>query len=287
MSGDHHFYTLIITSAAGTRFYRIILPHRHLQAATITGVVGVTLLTLTTIWAVKQADWLSHYYRIQHENQQLKQQQSIALRRLESWLASITAESERICQMAAEMGLSMKPEAITTSTVALSGIGGPSQFDSLARELNQVAANLRGLREILEAEKSRRATTPAGWPVPGPVNSGYGIRRDPFGEGYEFHSGVDIRASYGHPVRATADGVVTYAGYRSGYGRLVVLDHGRGLQTFYGHLSQITVSVGDRVRRGNQLGRVGSTGRATAAHVHYEVRMKDRPIHPQKFGAAR
>jgi murein DD-endopeptidase MepM/ murein hydrolase activator NlpD len=284
---DHRFCTLIITPATSSRFYKIILHHRHFYAATIASLVGLALLTLTSIWVFKQAGLLINYHRIQSENQWLKQRQSVVLRQLESRLASIKAESDRIRQMAAEMGLSVDNEVKTATDEASSGVGGPSKFDSFANELDRVAANLRRLRENLDAEKTRLATTPTGWPAPGRVNSGYGVRRDPFGEGYEFHSGVDIRASYGHPVRATADGVVIYASYRGGYGRLVVLDHGRGIRTFYGHLSRITVSVGDRVRRGHQLGRVGSTGRATAAHVHYEIRMKDRPINPWRFGSSR
>lgn len=287
MNRDHRFYTLIITPTTSSRFYKIILHHRHLYAATIAGVVGLAVLTLTSIWVFKQAGLLINYHRIQSENQLLKQRQSIVLQQLESRLASIKAESDQIRYMATKMGLNLDHEAKPAPDEAAAAVGGPSELDSFASELDRVASNLRLLRENLDSEKSRLATTPTGWPAPGRVNSGYGVRRDPFGEGYEFHSGVDIRASYGHPVRATADGVVIYASYRGGYGQLVVLDHGRGLRTFYGHLSRVHVSIGDHVRRGDQVGRVGSTGRATAAHVHYEIRMKDRPVNPRTFGSSR
>jgi murein DD-endopeptidase MepM/ murein hydrolase activator NlpD len=94
---------------------------------------------------------------------------------------------------------------------------------------------------------------------------------------------VDVEARYGEPVRATADGRVVFAAHRGGYGRLVILDHGNGITTFYGHLSRITVRVGQLVKRGHILGRAGSTGRSTGPHVHYEVRVNDRPVNPLRF----
>ncbi len=114
--------------------------------------------------------------------------------------------------------------------------------------------------------------TPDIWPVDGVLIGGFGMRMDPFsGEG-AFHKGVDIRATTGTPVRSTADGIVIHAGWdMSGYGRLVVVDHGGGIQTWYAHLSRINVTVGEEMHRGDVLGLVGSTGRVTAPHLHYEV----------------
>ena len=122
------------------------------------------------------------------------------------------------------------------------------------------------------------------WPVDGVIIGSFGNRTDPFsGEG-AFHKGVDIRADTGTPVRVTADGIVIHAGWdMSGYGRLVVVDHGGGTQTWYAHLSRIDVSLGQDVRRGNVIGQVGSTGRVTAPHLHYEVYVDGALQNPYKY----
>lgn len=124
---------------------------------------------------------------------------------------------------------------------------------------------------------------PSLWPVQGPLTSSFGEREDPFsGEG-AFHKGVDISSHYGTPVRASADGAVVSVGTENGYGREIVLDHGHGITTLYGHLSGFTVSSGQTVVRGQIIGYVGMTGRSTGAHLHYEVRIHDTPVNPHKY----
>ena len=114
--------------------------------------------------------------------------------------------------------------------------------------------------------------------------SGFGSRDDPFHHGAAFHPGIDLAAPYGTPVYATADGTVLRAGWNSGgYGNMVELDHGRGILTRYGHMSAVLVHEGDRVTRGQQIGRVGSTGRSTGNHLHYEVRIDNSPVNPIPF----
>ncbi len=125
---------------------------------------------------------------------------------------------------------------------------------------------------------------PSIWPVAGAMRGGYGVRRNPFGgRSSEFHKGQDISAPMGTPVIATADGVITIAGRLRGYGNVVYVDHGNGLTTRYGHLSQIDVIVGQTIQRGSQLGLVGSTGRSTGPHLHYEVRVDGQPINPVPY----
>jgi murein DD-endopeptidase MepM/ murein hydrolase activator NlpD len=124
---------------------------------------------------------------------------------------------------------------------------------------------------------------PTLWPVIGQITGHFGERLDPFnGEG-AFHTGVDISAEYGTPVRAAADGVVIEAQEDAGYGRLVVLDHGFGVTTWYAHLSSFTVPPGIRVKRGDVIGYVGVSGRTTGPHVHYEVRINGAPVNPMRF----
>ena len=123
-------------------------------------------------------------------------------------------------------------------------------------------------------------TTPTGWPTDGFISSGYGLRWN----GAEFHQGIDIAAEMGTPIVATADGVVTIAGWNAGgYGNMVDIDHGSGVSTRYGHASAVVVTVGQRVRRGQIIAYVGSTGHSTGPHLHYEVRLSGQPVNPTSY----
>ena len=123
-------------------------------------------------------------------------------------------------------------------------------------------------------------TTPTGWPTNGFISSGYGLRWN----GAEFHQGIDIAAEMGTPIVATADGVVTIAGWNAGgYGNMVDIDHGSGVSTRYGHASAVVVTAGQRVRRGQIIAYVGSTGHSTGPHLHYEVRLSGQPVNPASY----
>jgi murein DD-endopeptidase MepM/ murein hydrolase activator NlpD len=140
-----------------------------------------------------------------------------------------------------------------------------------------------GLSPSFAGDWTELADAPSMWPVEGRLGSGFGSRQDPFnGEG-AFHSGIDIEAPYGTPVRATADGEVTGASMGAGYGRQVVLNHGHDVLTVYGHLSVIAVLAGQHVTRGQVIGYVGQSGRATGPHLHYEVRVHNVPVNPHKY----
>ena len=147
------------------------------------------------------------------------------------------------------------------------------------------------ISEASEAAPSRRlsapkastssANIPSIWPVVGVLRSGVGVRNNPFGgSSVEFHKGQDISAPTGTPVNATADGVVVVARWVRGYGNGIYIDHGNGISTRYGHLSRIDVIEGQTVKRGEHLGLVGSTGRSTGPHLHYEVRINGEPTNP-------
>jgi len=140
-----------------------------------------------------------------------------------------------------------------------------------------------GLSSTFSGDWTQLADAPSMWPVEGRVGSGFGARQDPFnGEG-AFHSGLDIEAPYGTPVRAAADGEVTGATLGAGYGRQVELDHGHDVLTVYGHLSAVAVVPGQHVARGQVIGYVGQSGRATGPHLHYEVRVHNVPVNPHKY----
>ncbi len=126
---------------------------------------------------------------------------------------------------------------------------------------------------------------PTLWPIMGPITSSFGQREDPIlgnGEG-EFHTGIDISAPNGTPIRATGDGIVREAQLSGGYGREVVVDHGHGIETLYGHMSGFAVAAGENVVKGQVIGYVGHSGRTTGSHLHYEVRIRNTPVNPHKY----
>jgi murein DD-endopeptidase MepM/ murein hydrolase activator NlpD len=128
------------------------------------------------------------------------------------------------------------------------------------------------------------AFIPSMWAHLGKINNEFGFRRNPFGgRTYEFHAGMDIDGDRGDLVVAPANGTVIKAGWQGGYGNMVEVDHGNGLTTRYGHLSKIEVEVGENVSRGQLMAFVGSTGRSTGPHLHYELRLHDKPINPRRF----
>ncbi len=138
------------------------------------------------------------------------------------------------------------------------------------------------IRAKLSKEELKRI--PSIPPIKGVFSSGFGIRKDPFTGGIEFHKGIDISAPTGTPIVATADGVVEKAGWNSGgYGNQVVIDHGNGIKTRYAHMSKVLVKEGQKVRRGQVIGLVGSTGRSVAPHVHYEVYLNGNPVNPLRY----
>ncbi|MFQ5664469.1 MAG: peptidoglycan DD-metalloendopeptidase family protein [Terriglobia bacterium] len=140
-----------------------------------------------------------------------------------------------------------------------------------------------GVRPLPGQDWTELEYTPSLWPVRGRLTAGFGVRMDPFnGEG-NFHSGVDISTGYGREVRAAADGFVVAVGRRTGYGQAVVVDHGAGLTTWYAHLSGYRAYLGQAVQRGDIIGYVGSSGRSTGPHLHYEVRLYNAPVNPWRF----
>jgi murein DD-endopeptidase MepM/ murein hydrolase activator NlpD len=138
-------------------------------------------------------------------------------------------------------------------------------------------------RNVTTADWIRANAAPNLWPVEGRITGSFGERIDPFnGEG-AFHSGVDIASSYGQAVIAPADGVVAFADFQGGYGREIVLEHGHGISTRYGHLANFAVATGQYVHRGDTIGYVGLSGRSTGPHLHYEVRINETPVNPYKY----
>ncbi|MDR3720149.1 MAG: M23 family metallopeptidase [Candidatus Acidoferrales bacterium] len=157
------------------------------------------------------------------------------------------------------------------------------EFSYLQKNATAVAMSSAGMRLLPAAQLSSLGIVPSLWPVVGQITGHFGERLDPFsGEG-AFHAGLDIASHYGDEVRATADGMVQEVGQRAGYGRLVVIDHGFGVTTWYGHLSGFHVQGGMRVKSGDVIGYEGDSGRSTGPHLHYEVRIYNTPVNPWRY----
>lgn len=170
-----------------------------------------------------------------------------------------------------------------TDNLSINSGGPASPFQlTLAESESEENEMENQLRQIQAT--SNPAFLPTMWAHLGKINNEFGFRRNPFGgRTYEFHGGLDIDGEKGDNIMAPANGVVTKAGWQGGYGNLIEIDHGNGLTTRYGHLSSIQIQVGDAVQRGQVVGTVGSTGRSTGPHLHYELRLNDKPINPRRF----
>ena len=159
----------------------------------------------------------------------------------------------------------------------------PGKVTSLETEAARQEQSLRELQEYFDDQRSLLASTPSIWPSRGWVTSDFGTRMDPYTAERKMHEGLDIATPHGQPVYSPSDGTVVFAGTEGGYGKVLVIDHGYGVKTRYGHLSEIFVKSGDRVARGGKVAAVGNTGRSTGPHLHYEVRVNGIPENPRKF----
>jgi murein DD-endopeptidase MepM/ murein hydrolase activator NlpD len=187
------------------------------------------------------------------------------------------AETPALVNVAASLdgGMSIVSESTGHALEQLTWLDGQAQAAS-----DSIAVLTVLVKDRLEQESRG---VPTLWPVRGLVTSPFGARMSPYGEGLEMHPGIDISAHYGLPVTAAGSGEVIFAGRDPGYGSLVIVDHGGQLDTLYGHLSALYVREGQSVRRGQAIGAVGATGRATGAHLHYEVRVNGAPVDPRRY----
>jgi murein DD-endopeptidase MepM/ murein hydrolase activator NlpD len=191
------------------------------------------------------------------------------VKRMRSVLADLGVDAGKAPSVAGATGGPFVPVVLATDAVA---------FERQLYRINLVRSHVERLTRTLGAVPVRK-------PISGEIDlsSGFGVRIDPFVRGPAMHTGLDFRSNIGDPVRATANGTVTSAAWSGGYGRMVEIDHGNGFSTRYGHLSEIIVKIGQTVRIGQMVGRVGSTGRSTGPHLHYETRIDGEAVDPQKF----
>jgi murein DD-endopeptidase MepM/ murein hydrolase activator NlpD len=156
-------------------------------------------------------------------------------------------------------------------------------LEALGHEITSRERSFRELKDLLEAKRSVLASTPTVWPVRGLITAGYGYRVSPFTGQREMHEGLDIAAPHGTPILATANGVVSFVGSLAAFGNVVFINHGHGFTTFYAHTSSIRVKEGQQVKRGQMVASVGTSGRTTGPHVHYEVQVNGATVNPLKY----
>ena len=281
-------YTFFVASSRKGTFRKFAVPVYALHLLAILAVVGgVTVLAAAgsytrMLWKVgnyntlrRQQDTLKHNYEqlqssVQNTNQRLNSLQSLATE------VAMTYGFMRFRQ--SPFGLN---EISAGSNLGFER--SVAQFNFLEKNVTSAAIPAGGLRLLPTPGLGDLTSTPSLWPVIGHLTGAFGERMDPFsGEG-AFHTGVDISSQYGDAVRVAADGVVIEAGSRAGYGRMVIVDHGLGLTTWYGHLSSFNVMPGEQLKRGDTIGNVGVSGRSTGPHVHYEVRINGAPINPMRY----
>jgi murein DD-endopeptidase MepM/ murein hydrolase activator NlpD len=223
-------------------------------------------------------------------------------------LDRLRKEDERLRLTAKQLGDQIAALQVTAQRLRMisgfdadsfGGVGGPARntdpvlslsqndisrhFRTLDRRRLTLETELRQLQDYYTTREILLAATPSIMPVKGYPSDRFGERADPFSGDAEFHPGIDISAPRGAKVVATADGLVVYAGRRLGYGKLVAIEHKFGISTRYGHLDRFAVRAGQRVKKGDIIGYVGSTGRATGVHLHYEVRLRNQPLNPFRF----
>ena len=284
------FYILFVARDDDGQLRKIPIPVHYLYIFVVGAAVGFLSLTGIASSYVRMLLKVSSYNQLRTEKEDLKSRYS----RLEQVAKERDAQVASLGSLASEVsslyGLKSDPILVSGADEQVRNSEVSSSLDQLYALRNSAltGATTTGLslgltRNATTADWLRANSAPSVWPVEGQVTGSFGERIDPFnGEG-AFHTGIDIAALVGQSVVAPADGTVQYADFLGGYGRAIILEHGHGIATRYGHLSAFAVAPGQQVHRGEVIGYVGDSGRSTGPHLHYEVRINDTPVNPYKY----
>ena len=274
------YFVVVLAHSLHGRLRRIHVPHKAIYAAFIFSVVGCFTMFLFLSSYLRMSWKVANYNSLRTEVQSLRTKYQ-ELQRVSNQKSEQLATLETFAsEVSVAYGLKKKPGS--SSDVSSAAALTPSFHESLSEYNFLQTASLSTVYNTYPKQWQTNIR-PSLWPVEGRLMSPFGGRTDPFsGEG-TIHTGVDLSAIMGTPVRAAADGIVVFASWMSGYGRLLILDHGHGVQTYYGHLSRFEVVPGEEVRRGDTVARSGASGRVTSPHLHYEVRMGGTPVNPYPF----
>jgi murein DD-endopeptidase MepM/ murein hydrolase activator NlpD len=277
------YFILVLAHSLHGRLRRIHVPHKVLY-----GTVALALFSALSLFGLvssyaRMASKVADYNNLRHEADALRMRYAQLQR----------TDKQKNEQLASLQMFASEVSAAYGVKAKLEGADNFASESRLAPTMNETLETFNTLRSFGTAHynstffagsEEKVASMLSGfWPVNGQITCPYGSRRDPFsGEG-AYHTGMDLGAPRGSQVSASADGTVEAAGWSNGYGQLVVIDHGNGYETYYGHLSRIDVIEGQSIRQGEHVGAVGSSGRSTGPHLHYEVRVGGVPINPYRF----
>ena len=280
-------YTILILPGGGRRFRKLQVSAGFL----------VCLALIATVGAVG-ALWAPHLLlQVQSQSVQVQrlmvEKQGLLAARdgIESELTQLSSDLDTLRAETERLSTALGVDDLPTSAPAAGG-GGSSQTvgSAMARELDALRSRARNVDQSLaqldrafHQRISMLASTPNTMPVEGWFSHGFGWRKDPWSGNRQFHRGIDIVADAGTPVVASADGVISLAQRNGDYGKTIDISHGYGYVTRYAHLGELLMRTGQRVKRGDLIGRVGSTGRSTGAHLHYEVVRDARRVNPWKY----
>ena len=284
------FYIFFVARDEAGQLRKITIPVQYLYVLLAGAAIGALCLTGIASSYTHLLREVAHYHELRTEHAQLKDNYS----RLEQVEKERDIQVASLGSLASEVsalyGLKSDPAMVSASTEQIQAAQVNSSLDQLYALKHtalsgaaSVGISLGLTKNSTTADWIRANSAPNLWPVEGQITASFGERIDPFnGEG-AFHSGVDISTVVGSPVIAPADGSVTFADFLGGYGRAIMVDHGHGITTRYGHLSSFAVTAGQFIHRGDTIGYVGSSGRSTGPHLHYEVRINDTPVNPYKY----
>lgn len=266
------------------RFLNLCVP---LYAVYATGAALLVLLVLGGLlgrFIVARFAGFDELARLARENSTLKEQVVAYAAAMDTFKQFMATTEQMDNKIRAATNLYLIP-----SDIRLMGTGGsqpPSpdlRIDNLLKRIRFEQQSLKEIEAEVRAQETQLKNMPSIWPVQGWITSGYGYRHDPFTGRRTMHEGLDIVAPAGATIVAAANGRVVHAGWKSGWGRVVEIDHGNGVRTFYGHCRSIRVNVGATVSRGDAIASVGSSGRATGVHLHYGVIAKGCWVNPRNY----
>jgi murein DD-endopeptidase MepM/ murein hydrolase activator NlpD len=283
------FYTLYLATSDARSVRKVRVPFYAIHVLAVLAVVGAVTLTAAFASYTRMLLKVANYNSLRSEESHLQQQYV----QLQAQAKDTREQLSSLQSLATDVAMTYGILRWRNTPFRVASQPKPetrgfersvNQFHFLMQNASLVSmVDEDGLRLLPGSLPMNSRLVPSLWPVIGPITGSFGERQDPFTREGAFHPGVDIGAAYGTPVHATADGVVVYAGWEEGYGRLVVIDHGFGISTCYAHLSAFNTQVGTRVDRGDVIGYVGDSGRSTGPHLHYEVRINNTPINPWRY----
>jgi len=283
------FYILFVARGDDGQLRKISIPVQYLYVLLLGAGIGLLSLTGIASSYLRMLLKVSHFNELRAQKEDLKdrysQLEKVAKERdiQVASLGSLASEVSSLYGLKNDPILMPSGDKVQDAEVSSSMDRLYTLKDTALSGAATTGIILGLTSNVTPADWLRANSAPNLWPVEGAITGSFGERTDPFnGEG-AFHSGVDISASIGQPVIAPADAIVVFADFSGGYGRAVVLDHGHGITTRYGHLASFAVGSGQYVHRGDTIGYVGSSGRSTGPHLHYEVRINDTPVNPHKY----